>query len=300
MEIDWSKVPEGFPLWLEGTNEDHRKHSGWYRDAGQVFEGSHGGQWRACREGQFFTIHRKPAPAAWSGEGLPPVSYLARRLSYDESSGILTWLPRDASEFSRKHQYASWLSRCEGKSAGVEVKKKHKRYLRVAIGPEKIYAHRIAWAIYHGDYPEGEVDHINGNSMDNSISNLCIVSRQENCRNVRLHIKSKSGYCGVNWHEETGKWRARVKINGNEKYIGLFDDPQEAALRIKTVRDSLGFHENHGSPIRTPEQIAADERNQGIDAILEAYTYTVGPCTHKLTHSQAMRLYDAGIRKVSS
>ena len=59
MNIDWSKAPEGFPLWLEGTNEEHRKHSGWYRDAGQVFEGAYGGQWRACREGQFFTIHRK-------------------------------------------------------------------------------------------------------------------------------------------------------------------------------------------------------------------------------------------------
>ena len=51
-------------------------------------------------------------------------------------------------------------------------------------------------------------------------------------------------------------------------------------------------------PIRTPEQIAAEERNSGIDAILDAYTYTVGPCTHKLAYSQAMRLYDAGIRKV--
>ena len=91
--IDWSKAPEGFPLWLEGTNEEHRKHSGWYRDAGQVFEGAYGGQWRACREGQFFTVHRKPEDycehshgneqgcpecgkefsSAWTGEGLPPV-----------------------------------------------------------------------------------------------------------------------------------------------------------------------------------------------------------------------------------
>lgn len=73
MNIDWSKAPEGFPLWLEGTNEEHRKHSGWYRDAGQVFEGAYGGQWRACREGQFFTVHRNPGSPSWTGEGLPPV-----------------------------------------------------------------------------------------------------------------------------------------------------------------------------------------------------------------------------------
>jgi hypothetical protein len=71
--IDWSKAPERFPLWLEGTNDEHRKHSGWYRDAGLVFEGADGGQWRASREGQFFTVHRKPEPATWNGKGLPPV-----------------------------------------------------------------------------------------------------------------------------------------------------------------------------------------------------------------------------------
>jgi hypothetical protein len=74
MKIDWTKQPEGFPLWLEGTNEEHRKHSGWYRRVGEVFEGAFGGQWRAVREGQFFTVHSKPEPQAWTGVGLPPVS----------------------------------------------------------------------------------------------------------------------------------------------------------------------------------------------------------------------------------
>jgi hypothetical protein len=93
MDIDWSKAPEGFPLWLEGTTEEHRKHSGWYRRVDGVFEGAFGGQWHGFREGQFFTVHRKPddhcehshgndqgcpecgeefAPA-WTGEGRPPV-----------------------------------------------------------------------------------------------------------------------------------------------------------------------------------------------------------------------------------
>lgn len=72
-DIDWRKQPPGFPLWLEGTNDDHRAHSGWYRDAGQVFEGADGGQWRAVREGQFFTVHRKPEAPVWDGKDLPPV-----------------------------------------------------------------------------------------------------------------------------------------------------------------------------------------------------------------------------------
>lgn len=78
MNIDWNKQPEGFPLWLEGTNEEHRKHSGWYRRAGQVFEGSHGGQWRSVREGQFFTVHERPDTNACADGGLPPLESTVR------------------------------------------------------------------------------------------------------------------------------------------------------------------------------------------------------------------------------
>lgn len=53
---------------------------------------------------------------------------------------------------------------------------------------------------------------------------------------------------------------------------------------------------NNFRPIRTAEQIAAEEREKGIQAIQDAYTYTVESCTHKILHSQAARLYDAGCR----
>lgn len=49
-------------------------------------------------------------------------------------------------------------------------------------------------------------------------------------------------------------------------------------------------------PIRTAEQVSAEEREIGIQAIQDAYTYTVGHSTHKILHSQATRLYDAGCR----
>ena len=95
MNIEWSKAPEGFPLWLEGTNEEHRKHSGWYRDAGQVFEGAYGGQWRACREGQFFTVHRNPGPSNWTGEGLPPVGTVCEAMlpsmNHQWAEAVVVW-----------------------------------------------------------------------------------------------------------------------------------------------------------------------------------------------------------------
>lgn len=87
MNIDWDKQPAEFPLWLEGTNEEHRKHSGWYRDAGQVFEGAYGGQWRACREGQFFTVHHKPEFAELAVKVLPPIESTVRIVT----GGVVIW-----------------------------------------------------------------------------------------------------------------------------------------------------------------------------------------------------------------
>lgn len=180
----------------------------------------------------------------WNGEGLPPAKMLQELLSYDPESGLIT----------RKDS---------GASCAYAVKKKRKTYLKVRALGKSFYAHRVAWAIFHGDWPEGEIDHINGDSEDNCIDNLRVVSRKDNCQNVRLQAESKSGFCGVNWHALSQKWRARVKVDGKEYYVGLFDDPEEAAAAIKKKRKNLGFHDNHGKPHIT-------DRDQWIDEAMEA------------------------------
>lgn len=117
MNIDWTKQPEGFPLWLEGTNEEHRKHSGWYRRAGEVFEGAFGGQWRSVREGQFFNVHRKPESTAWFGEGLPPAGTVCAVLNSD--LGNPQW-ERCTILYSGKHRVIYDSESCEERVAFIE------------------------------------------------------------------------------------------------------------------------------------------------------------------------------------
>ena len=284
-EIDWSKAPHG---------ATHFRHD----DPKSPWRMLKDGVWHAWFVGEWMTVttaaeHFYIARPVWSGEGLPPVDYVKTRLSYDPATGIFTWLPRARNDFKHAHQYASWVSRCQGKAAGVCVKKKHKTYIRISISGVKVYAHVLAIAYMQGSWPDGEIDHINGDSEDNSYRNLRVVSHQENSRNVKLHRKSKSGYCGVNWHELTGKWRARVKVNGREYYVGLFDDPREAAEKIQALRVDLGFHENHGSTTRTPEQIAAEELKAAIDEMSEV---TQG--AHDWLQA-FQKLHLAGYRKVT-
>lgn len=91
------------------------------------------------------------------------------------------------------------------------------------------------------DVPDGmEVDHIDHNGLNNKRSNLRICSRAENSQNRKgAYSNSTSGFRGVHWHKATGKWRARVIVDGTEHVLGYFDDPREAARVVSAGRAEL-------------------------------------------------------------
>jgi len=87
------------------------------------------------------------------------------------------------------------------------------------------YMHRIIM-----NTPVGlDTDHINGNKLDNRRINLRVCTSKENQRNKILPSNNSSGYKGVSWHKATGKWDARIKINGATIHLGLFVNKEEAA-----------------------------------------------------------------------
>lgn len=85
------------------------------------------------------------------------------------------------------------------------------------------------------------VDHRNGNTLDNRRENLRITTHQGNSQN-RIPTAS-SGFRNVYFHKKTGKWMAAVKFEARSYYLGLFDDPSEAAGVATAKRRELGFAE---------------------------------------------------------
>lgn len=90
-------------------------------------------------------------------------------------------------------------------------------------------AHRLAWLYTYGKWPDGQIDHINGQRSDNRIANLRDVSASINAQNTRLpRSDNKTGFLGVSWKACANKYVAQIQVNSKIKYLGLFADPLEA------------------------------------------------------------------------
>ena len=103
-------------------------------------------------------------------------------------------------------------------------------YLSAKIKNKTYYVHRLIWTLCNGDIPNGfDIDHINGCRSDNSMSNLRLVTRSENNRNLRVAKKnSKTKLLGASFHKATGKYVAQINDNGKVKHLGLFESALDA------------------------------------------------------------------------
>jgi len=116
------------------------------------------------------------------------------------------------------------------------------RRVRFTLGNKKyeFLAHRLAWFITHGYWPEYEIDHINGDREDNKLENIRDVTRTENARNTKLRVDNTSGHSGVSRHQRGWK----VTVSG--KYIGYSECFGKAIAMRKGAEKSMEYHKNHG------------------------------------------------------
>lgn len=133
---------------------------------------------------------------------------LRSALEYDPESGVLRWTRT-------------------GRSAGTVTKH---GYVRVNFGGQMLMAHRIAWALLHGAWPEADIDHRDGDRANNRQTNLRQVNRQVNLQNRRSASSNKvhGTLLGAAWHEGSGKWRALIKHGGRQKALGYYATEMQA------------------------------------------------------------------------
>lgn len=146
---------------------------------------------------------------------------------YDRNSGILR----------RRVSY-------RGFDEGAPVGSLSGKRLRVKMFGVHYFVHRLIWFIETGSWPNN-IDHINGNSMDNRWENLRDTTFQENNMNKALMKNNTSGVCGV-YFTKNNHWGSYIRDRGKSVHLYWGDDFFEACCVRKSAETRLGYHQNHG------------------------------------------------------
>lgn len=154
---------------------------------------------------------------------------LREMVSYDPATGVFRWL--------------------RARSCGVKAgdiaggKLNENGYHRFRVDGRLYVAHRLAWLYVYGQWPKGEVDHVNGERADNRIANLRDVDDTMNAQNTHgARRDNRVGLAGVG-KRKTGRYYARIRTAGTLTFIGRFDTAEDAhaAYVAEKRRRHAGF-----------------------------------------------------------
>lgn len=123
-------------------------------------------------------------------------------------------------------------------------------YCQVGFNGRMVYYHTIIWVLSTGkDIPQGlEIDHINGNKLDNRIENLRVVSHRKNGQNMKVHRDGQ--LVGCYYHKRVKRYVSKIQINSKLIHVGYYETEQEAhraykiaCKHVKSYVDNESFRE---------------------------------------------------------
>lgn len=115
-------------------------------------------------------------------------------------------------------------------------------YRCVRIDGSLYKQHRVIWKLVTGEDPLHQIDHINQVRIDNSWHNLRLATSRQQKLNQGLGSHSTSGFRGVTFHKQRGKFQSQIRFNGTSLFLGLFLTAEEASQTYEAMASIL-----HGS-----------------------------------------------------
>lgn len=109
-------------------------------------------------------------------------------------------------------------------------------YTLVTLNGENYLLHRLALLLTNGEWPQGLVDHIDGDPTNNKLSNLREVSHSGNMRNRKLASNNTSGVPNVYYRKSKKKWVVFLCFGKKRRVFGHFDDLEFAGLVAQEAR----------------------------------------------------------------
>ena len=125
--------------------------------------------------------------------------------------------------------------------AGTPIKTVTTRgYYKVLVDGYRYFVHQVVWVLMTGNWPDNQIDHINGIKQDNRIENLRVCNTSTNCHNQRGPRKNNSlGLQGVHQIKKTGRYRATCTVLGIKHHLGVFATPEDASHAYQKFKVKL-------------------------------------------------------------
>lgn len=157
-----------------------------------------------------------------------------RLLNYNPETGSITWKQGRGTKTKKGDKAGTIIPKSDRTSSPYRI---------VKVYGVAYPAHRVAWLLHHGEWPQYDIQHINGNRLDNRLVNLRLVDRDTKKQLKRVRYDNKSGVTGVNRSKSSGKWIASIISDGIHNHLGTTGDFFEAVCRRKSAENRLGFYE---------------------------------------------------------
>ena len=163
--------------------------------------------------------------------------------NYDNHSGLLYWKDNvPLKHFQDKRGQTRHNNMFGNKEAGSVTRQGYKR---VQLQGKPYAVHRLIWLWVYGKLPEDQIDHIDGNKINNRIGNLRDVDNITNAQNQKRPKNNTSGHIGVS-KTKYGKWKVAISVDGKQIHLGNFEDFDEACNIRKGAEIMCKYHKNHG------------------------------------------------------
>ena len=139
-------------------------------------------------------------------------------------------------EYKDGHLYWKNITYRQTNLIGKEAGTLDNNRRQITIDRKHYKTHRIIFLMFNGYMPK-EVDHIDGNSLNNKIENLREANRSENVCNIGIKKTNTSGYKGVHWDKARNKWMVTVQKNKKIVFNKRFEDLELAVLVAEEARN---------------------------------------------------------------
>ncbi|NTU49751.1 MAG: HNH endonuclease [Desulfobulbaceae bacterium] len=160
-------------------------------------------------------------------------------LTYEEANRLFIYCPSTGRLFWRRRQSIRILP--GGEAGSLVVLCNGYKRLTVRVNYRLYLVHRVIWLLLNKEWPRYEIDHINGNSLDNRPENLRDVFHSTNQKNMKIRVDNSSGVAGVAYDNRRSMWRARIVIDGHDRHLGYFKTMLGAVSARKDAERILGF-----------------------------------------------------------